>query len=350
MTSLFVYEFLTGGGLLRDAQAAAPSSLLTEGKAMVAALGADFAAAGARVTCLRDRRLAPWRPADCRVVDVSDPDRHSEAFDRHAAEADWTVVIAPEIGGALAERCRRVADVGGRLLGPAEAMIRLAADKQATAEFLAAAGIPAPAGMLLPRGMPWPQDFSYPAVWKPLDGAGSQDLVYVSNPDQPQLARGRQPGRLERFCPGVPASVLVLCGPGDSHSVLPACRQRLSDDGRFRYLGGALPLGAELERRAQALAQRVIAALPGALGYAGVDLVLGPRADGADDAAIEINPRLTTSYIGLRAACEQNLADAMLQIAQGRTLPPPAASRAITFEASGVIAVEARPANNAVCT
>jgi predicted ATP-grasp superfamily ATP-dependent carboligase len=350
MTSVFVYEYLTGGGLLADAQAAAPSSLLAEGKAMVAALAADFVAAGAETTCLRDRPLASWSPSGCRAADVATPAQHAVAFDRFASEADWTVVIAPEIGGALAERCRRVADVGGRLLGPAADVIKLASDKQATAEFLAAAGIPVPEGTLLPRGVPWPRDFSYPAVWKPLDGAGSQDVVYVRHPDEPQLAPSRQLGRLERFCPGVPASVALLCGPGGLGCVLPACRQRLSDDRRFGYLGGSLPLPPELERRAQTLAKRIRAALSGAFGYVGVDLVLGASADGGDDVAIEVNPRLTTSYIGLRAACEQNLAEAMLEVAQGRELRSPIASHAVAFEANGAVAFERDAADNSQIT
>ena len=76
----------------------------------------------------------------------------------------------------------------------------------------------------------------------------------------------------------------------------------MSDDGRFVYLGGSLPLPHALASRATRLAQQAVAALPDPLGYVGVDLVLGADADGADDYVIEINPRLTTSYIGLRAA------------------------------------------------
>lgn len=342
MPSIFVYESLTGGGLLATGdQPNAHSSLLAEGKAMVAALAGDFVAAAPanKVTCLRDRRLAPWRPADCRVLDVSEFVEHAEAVDRLAAEADWTVVIAPEIGGALAERCRRVAAAGGRLLGPACSLIELASDKHATAEFLSACGVPAPAGVFHASGEPWPRDFAYPAVWKPLDGAGSQGVLYVPGPDAP-LAPSTQAGRLERFSPGVPASVALLCGPGGLQFALPPCRQRLSEDGRFQYLGGELPLAPEMARRAQALAERAVAKLPGALGYLGVDLVLGESADGAGDAVIEINPRLTTSYIGLRAACERNLAEAMLHVAQGGALPPWAASRSVKFEANGAIEVQ----------
>ena len=53
--------------------------------------------------------------------------------------------------------------------------------------------------------------------------------------------------------------------------------------------------------------------MPGLSGYVGVDVVLGN--DGRDW-AIEINPRLTTSYVGLRALAGFNLAEAMLAVAR----------------------------------
>jgi predicted ATP-grasp superfamily ATP-dependent carboligase len=53
-----------------------------------------------------------------------------------------------------------------------------------------------------------------------------------------------------------------------------------------------------------------------------VDVVLGDDADGSRDFAIEINPRLTTSYVGLRAAAQTNLASAMLKVAQGEPFEP----------------------------
>ena len=53
------------------------------------------------------------------------------------------------------------------------------------------------------------------------------------------------------------------------------------------------------------------------IGYVGVDLVLGVAGDGGDDAVIEINPRLTTSYLALRRLLRTNLAAAMLAVARG---------------------------------
>jgi predicted ATP-grasp superfamily ATP-dependent carboligase len=58
--------------------------------------------------------------------------------------------------------------------------------------------------------------------------------------------------------------------------------------------------------------------LPPTVGYVGIDLVLGPAADGSEDVVIEVNPRLTTSYVGLRRLLRNNLAEVMLHVVAGR--------------------------------
>jgi predicted ATP-grasp superfamily ATP-dependent carboligase len=56
------------------------------------------------------------------------------------------------------------------------------------------------------------------------------------------------------------------------------------------------------------------------MGFIGIDMVLGHDPDGRVDSVIEINPRLTTSYVGLRVASRTNLAQALLDVADGK--PP----------------------------
>ncbi|HUY35915.1 MAG TPA: ATP-grasp domain-containing protein [Pirellulales bacterium] len=349
MPRVFVYEFTTGGGLLALNHEAPMTELLAEGRAMVAALTADFAAIGQlEVTFLADRRLIAWQGATGRTLVVGHRDEAKAAFDRLTAEADWTVVIAPETDGHLVGYCRRVVELGGRLLGPSPELVALASDKQATAEHLAAAGVRVPRGMAWPLGPLWPRDFPYPAIWKPRDGAGSRGLRYIACPEpshtqrelhrsvttDTRLRRMAPEGRLERYCPGLPASVAVLCGP-KRWTTLPPCRQAISDDGHFRYQGGSFPLEPALAERATRLANEAVASLPQPLGYLGVDLILGP--DGDADFVIEINPRLTTSYIGLRAACEGNLAEAMLAIAQGQAPAVHFRNEPVRFSAEGMV-------------
>jgi predicted ATP-grasp superfamily ATP-dependent carboligase len=372
MTSVFVYEFVSGGGMLGKADDESLRALAVEGAAMLRALVEDFAAIpGTRVSWLRDARLPLELAGEGHVV--ASAAEHAEAFGARAGRADWTVVIAPEIDGHLLERCQAVLAADGRLLGPGPEFVALASDKHATAEWLLAASVPAPRGRAIAAGEPLPEDFSYPAVWKPLDGAGSTGVVLVQRWTQgagsgeqgeggwgrakrapsgsgkpPSLLHSQLPapstqvvpGRLEAFCPGLPVSVAFLTGPTGVWPLAP-CAQRLSNDGQFTYLGGRLPLEPALAERAIALGRRALAALPPAIGYVGLDLVLGEDPSGRQDVVIEVNPRLTMSYVGLRAAAESNLAQAMLEAAEGRPPDVRWSRRTVAFDSVGTTTCKA---------
>jgi predicted ATP-grasp superfamily ATP-dependent carboligase len=336
---VFIYEYLTGGGIGHGGLQTAPcDSLLREGAAMIRALTVDFAQIdGVEVVALRDRRQSDLRLPDCRIVEVGDADEERTAIATWAARADWTVLIAPEFDGILFDRCRQVEKAAGRLLSPNTAFVQLASDKHRASLTLAEAGISVPHAILLNSGEPLPTSFPYPAIIKPLDGAGSLGVQLIPN-DRADFDRSDlgNLARLERFCPGIAASVAVLCGPGQTIP-LPACRQWLSDDGRFQYLGGQLPLPESFSQRAQQLAVSAVRALPHTIGYVGVDLVLGDTVDGTQDVVIEVNPRLTTSYVGLRKLSQVNLAQAMLDIAQGKNFTLSFSPHPLKFSADGTV-------------
>jgi predicted ATP-grasp superfamily ATP-dependent carboligase len=308
---------------------------------MLHTLVADFLSLdGIAVDVLQDVRFqGSCLPPGCNVHAVRGLEEEQRQLARLAEIADWSVIIAPEFSGHLHARCRLVEQGGGRLLGPGSNLVALASDKQATAEFLSARGIRVPTGVALGPGEALPQDFDYPAVLKPRDGAGSQGIELVDQPLSRRVNR-MSPARLEVFCPGTAASVALLCGPRQTVPLAP-CYQRLSNDGQLSYQGGAVPLDDALVPRARDLAMRTVTSLRGEFaaeefrGYMGVDLVLGADHSGADDRVIEINPRLTTSYVGLRALAEDNLAEAMLNLAQGRRVDLSWRPGTIEFDALG---------------
>ena len=121
-------------------------------------------------------------------------------------------------------------------------------------------------------------------------------------------------------------------GPTNSH-VLPACRQYLSDDRAFQYQGGSVPLADSLAKRAETLAWRAADILPDALGYLALDIVLGEEESA--DCIIEVNPRLTTSYVGLSQLTEDNLAEMMLRVAEGESFTVCFETEPVSFAASG---------------
>lgn len=336
---IFVYEFVTGGGLLGPHSDAVTESLLAEGREMRAALASDFATVpDCEVQVLSDERFRLYASPALEQA-VRTQREHDAAFDRLTGAADWTVVIAPEIDGHLERLSRRVIAGGGRLLGPSPQVIALASDKHRLATHLRACGVPAPEGVLLEASAALPAHFPYPAVLKPVDGAGSLGVHYVHSPsDAPKLdKRLSARWRLEKHCTGTPMSVALLCGPRGAIA-LPACQQRLTTDGRFQYLGGSIdlrPESSEIQCRMQRLATQAVATLGPTAGYLGVDLILGD--DARHDVVIEINPRLTTSYIGLRAMCQANLAAAMLQAVRGDTPNVPFREGTLTFDADGTL-------------
>ena len=71
-----------------------------------------------------------------------------------------------------------------------------------------------------------------------------------------------------------------------------------------------------LAERAVRIARKAIDSVEDLAGYVGVDVVLGE----SQDWVIEINPRLTTSYIGLRALAADNLMEVLLRLVRGESV------------------------------
>jgi predicted ATP-grasp superfamily ATP-dependent carboligase len=336
---VFLYEWITGGGLVEQ-QSTLPQSLLAEGSAMIEALAQDFVQIkGCEVTVMRDARLAELKFPDCRVTEVHSIDDWRDEFDRLAAAADYTLVVAPEFDDVLSRTVERVSTAGGRSLNASLEFIAVAADKQRTVDRLQAAVVPVPGGVVIDADDPkLPKDFQYPGVLKPVVGAGSQHMFLVeASTDEPPPYPW--PRRLERFYRGRPASVSAIADPAGAY-LLPPCWQTLSDDGRFAYRGGAIIRDEALVERACTLAAQALSAMPPALGYVGVDLILADASDGSGDVVVEINPRVTTSYVGLRAAVTENIAQAMMDVARGSRVEFSLTNEAIAFASDGSVWTE----------
>lgn len=343
---IFVFEFITGGGWhLIDENVPPAGSLLKEGAAMLRAVVEDFAALPeAKVSILWDTRLEPDLSVSSvasRIVTVDSTGEVEEQLARCAPKADFTLVIAPEFDGHLLRVAQTVIAAGGRLLSPTPEFIRLTSDKHQVAERLKANGVPTPDGVLLKAKQSLPlgahSGITYPAVLKPNDGAGSLNVRLLSDASRTHdLQSLSTPARLENYCPGIAASVAAIGGSGQ-WEILPPCVQRLSNDGRFSYLGGFCPLETSLVGRVRDLAKRALSVLSPTVGYVGMDLVLGDDPSGVGDVVIEVNPRLTTSYVGLRVLVRENLAATMLRMAQGSPAQLSSKPGRVEFSAGGEV-------------
>ncbi len=307
---VLLYEWCCSGGL-----AGGDASIAREGRMMLEALAADAAKVSwLDVSVLVDSAMTLMLPDSAHAIAVK-PGEEIEQLLVAARDADWTLIVAPESEGILLDRVRRVRAASGRVLAVHDEAIATASDKQATIEALAARGVPVPAGRPLAADEPIPAGFHLPAVRKGRTGCGCEELSLVTSRT---IAPAPMRTRLEAFVAGIPVGVSVLCGPRAAVP-LPAMQQRFSSGATPRYLGSDLLTDRELTARATTLALAAAKAIGAEAGWLGIDVILGTRADGRDDRVLEINPRLTTSIVGLAPLFASSLVAAMIESAVGGT-------------------------------
>ena len=101
-------------------------------------------------------------------------------------------------------------------------------------------------------------------------------------------------------------------------TLLAVNRQRLKVSPKgVTLLGLEVNALADPDGHLAALAEDVCRAIPGLDGYVGIDLLLGEDAP----VVVEVNPRLTTSYVGLGRALGINVARRVLAGAHREPVP-----------------------------
>ena len=352
MIRLFVYEYLTGGGidpeLAGESGIADLSVLIVEGRAMRDAMVQDlrdlggidvsfassrFEAAAASRSPLQHYCAAPGEPM-------------MEFVARAAREHDYAWIVAPECDGLMLQ----LADAVGaaRWLGCTKDAIALCSSKRQTAALLATHGIavtPAldAAGIALDGMSSRRIDADGTAGWvvKPDDGAGGLDTYRFADFAEARadfatrLAAGRNPV-LQQWVNGDALSLSLICSAA-GNELISINRQRIgvADAPAAGHAGRVIEFdGVDVDcidqRSAQgrtlaALAQRVTAALPGLRGFVGIDVVWRPD---EDPVVIEVNPRVTMAYVGLSARLKRNLAARVLA-AHGVKVAPATADDAL---------------------
>jgi tyramine---L-glutamate ligase len=341
---ILVHEFASGGGL---AGCRVPPSLAREGGAMLAALVADLAALGEhQIVTTNDPRFQPPAASGVEVIVMDNPAR-TEQMDALIASVDAVWLIAPESGGTLERMAAHVERRKKIVLGSPAAAIRSAADKAHLPHLLAACDIAHPRTTMLRRGDD-PElaacTIGYPLVVKPATGAGCRGVHRVRTArglrpaiDSAWRLCGAEPLLLQEYVAGVPASVSLLAD--GQHAVALAVNGQ-SLRGRFKlaYRGGVTPVDHPQVERATDAALCACRAFPGLRGYVGVDVVL----TGSNAVVIEVNPRLTTAYLGVRAAVDDNLAALGLAACTGSLPAPPPIRRRVRFDSDGRISSTVR--------
>lgn len=318
---IFVFEYVTGGGLTGKPMI---SELAHEGDMMLQALiGELLNIPGVQVTTTRDARLANL-DLGVTVCPVSSRDELLRVWSSEVSNAEAVWPIAPETDGILEFLTSWVELAGRTLLTSRPHAVRIAASKSATIRRLEEQGLPVVptwrAGVPPPPGNDnW--------VLKPDHGVGCVGSRLIRGRQNLTDAVAELPNFedwvVQPYLPGHSASLSLLVD-GNDVELLGCNLQRivLSND-RFLLLGCEINgLSGDRGRFAQ-LGQDVVRGLPGLWGYVGVDLLMV----GEEPIVLEVNPRLTTSYVGLGSSLGENVAAMVLGLVQGIGCTPDARRR-----------------------
>ncbi len=297
--------------------------LAAEGLAMLQAVLTDFQSWGrAHIVTTLDNRLAGLSLAAHHVVSLNHED-YIQALTDLAAQVDEALIIAPESDGILTRLSALVEETGTQLLGSSSTGVAIASDKWDCFLRFRQGGLPTPDTWRTSRAKAAAvvDDPGFPVVIKPIAGVGCEGVSLASDPASLGMALDLVDSTekdilLQQYVAGTHASVSLLVSPS---GVLPLSlnEQRVSVGTPFHYEGGTIPLKHRREPLAMDCARRAVSLVPGLRGYVGVDMVL------TEDQVfvIEINPRLTTSYVGLRRVININLAEAVRNACIEDTLP-----------------------------
>lgn len=316
---IFVCEFVSGGGLYRETL---PASLASEGDVMLNSLMADLLEIpDIELVTTRDVRMPPLQ------LPVAIKKIHAEVdvwdcWRQEIEQADAVWPVAPESGGMLERLSAMVHDSGKVLLGSDPATVAIASRKSVTSSVLLREGINA-----VPTWLPEHFRFGGDGAWvaKPDDGAGCEDTRRFDDTDAMRRwleERGRMSTHVIQPClAGTPASLSLLALNGESW-LLSCNRQTVHlDRGIYSYRGSVVNGMQSYWDAFDRLGRRIVQAMPGLAGYLGVDVMVNDD----DITVLEINPRLTTSYAGVRQATGLNPARLVLDLIYNKRLEFPGA-------------------------
>jgi predicted ATP-grasp superfamily ATP-dependent carboligase len=278
------------------------STILLEGRAMLDVLVKSFTAAGHNVVYPTSGPVLQAGTA----VETKDFERSVEKL---SIQCDAALVVAPdELLGDLTE----MVEENTINLGCPSGSVRLCADKLECTRILENEGIKVPATTV--SGEPNVFSLGDRVVLKPRWGCASEDTTLTRYSCATMIPEGFV---ATKYIEGEHLSASLVVGDdtqSQSPFTLPPTtlpltvnRQNISIGSGIQYNGGTVGVDTGRNQELFRTAQRSAEVL-GCRGYVGVDIVLADK-----PWVIDVNPRPTTSIIGISKIMEEELGELILE-------------------------------------
>lgn len=274
---------------------------IKEGKRMLTALLRDLAAADHFFVTTLLARSVDRTGITVDEIFFADGDFFAAA-DQAMKMCDAVWIIAPECGSALLRLTEQAERLGKTVIGSSPDAVKLCGDKFSLERHLA--------GMItMPGSVPFNTAYDvFPCVVKPVDGAGSENVFFVT--DEKQLREIKADGQdylVQPYIEGDKLSAGIFTRAGEP-VLLGVCRQVMSSGQKLKLKNLTGPIDYAGKGRLLELIKKIQRLVPGLRGYWGIDFI----DSGGEITLIEINPRLTTSYPIYSESCGFTIAEAVL--------------------------------------
>ena len=319
---LLLIEYITAGGLNNIPLT---GSLLREAMLMRDALLHDFSLLKeVEIITTYDARLSSSTKTP-QAIRIDEKSNAMEIWQSLLQGCDAALVIGPETDGVLRELTEMIALSPAKNLGCSQTAVNVASSKYATFQALKSANIltilTQAASAYITSSLNTDESVINGYVVKPDDGAGCDDTFYFQNKGMLHEWLNFNVDKLARYIvqpyqTGMPASISVLCKDGEAW--LLSCNQQkiaiktaLSSQSEvFQYHGSVVNGLSNFHAVFVSLADHIAKAIPSLNGYVGIDVIIHNKAI----YVVEINPRITTSYIALNESLDCNPAELLLDL------------------------------------
>jgi predicted ATP-grasp superfamily ATP-dependent carboligase len=337
-----VYEHASGGGYCN--KIVTPSSY-SEGYAMLNATVQDFQRFESKVYTTLDYRIANFvPPLQVEIVTILRPPQDIfDVFDNVCKEIDQILIIAPENNDILYRLTKIAEDNQLIILGSSSESIKMISNKWNVQILAKNLGLKVPLSEKISFDRSVEEineitsNLGYPAIFRNLDSVGGMGVYYVTkDTDLKKILENMKQNTnyneflAHKYLDGLPLSVSLISN-GIESQPLTINAQAIKFDkktGELSYIGGYVPLKYKISRKIKKQTSELIENMSGLRGYLGVDLII----DKNDDIYfLEVNPRVTTSYVGIRKITEVNLAEIIKKAVLEGELPKSIKLKGIAF-------------------
>ncbi len=270
---ILVAEYAVGAGV---------EEFMLEGRAMLGALVRSFVSCGHEVFY----PTAGERLGAGKAVKTAE---FEETLEKLSKKCDAGMVIAPD--EILGDLTALVEENTANLGCPSES-VRMCADKLECTRMLERENIPVP--ITIGKG-----EYSGDFVIKPRFGCASEGI------HKSKIGTLKEGFIATEYIEGEHLSASVITGK--TQLLLTVNKQLIEMNDNISYKGGIVPYYCDRNNEVIEVAKKTVKAL-GCRGYAGVDMVLGDK-----PYVVDVNPRPTTSIIGIARVLDAEIADLILK-------------------------------------